>query len=117
MAGSKPKRSSFYADLDHLRTHFDALDTERCGFIGYAQLQTLAQQIQGFDESMVSELMEKLDRDRDGKVRSRCRVLAACGLPLGMGAGQRTCKKRGCSWYGSSRRPLVSYTTVSVRFM
>ena len=68
MAGSAPKRASFYADLDLLRTHFEALDPGKSGYIGPDELKNLAREIQGFEESMVSELMEKLDRDKDGKV-------------------------------------------------
>ncbi len=89
MAGSKPKRASFYADLDHLRTHFDALDSENCGYIGYEQLKTLAKEIQGFDDSMVSELMEKLDRDKDGKVYKLVTAVQAEEKGGGAGAGLR----------------------------
>lgn len=64
----RTKRASFYADLDLLRSHFEALDPQKSGYIGYKELAKLVQDIQGVEESMVPELMEKLDRDRDGKV-------------------------------------------------
>ena len=63
------KRASFYADLDLLRSQFDALDPLKSGYIGYSELTKLVQSMQGFEESMVPELMTQLDRDKDGKVR------------------------------------------------
>lgn len=62
------KRPSFRADLDLLRTHFNALDPEKSGYIGYDELARLVKDMQGVEESMVPDLMEKLDRDKDGKV-------------------------------------------------
>lgn len=62
------KRASFYADLDLLRSQFDSLDPKNSGYIGYGELTTLVKSMQGFEESMVPELMERLDRDKDGKV-------------------------------------------------
>ena len=62
------KRASFYADLDLLRSQFDSLDPKNSGYIGYSELTTLVKSMQGFEESMVPELMERLDRDKDGKV-------------------------------------------------
>jgi len=63
------KRASFCADLDLLRSQFDALDPRKSGYIGYSELTKLVQSMQGFEESMVPELMTQLDRDKDGKVR------------------------------------------------
>ncbi len=62
------KRRSFYADLDRLRSHFDSLDQDRTGYIGYSELQQLVQKMSGIEEAVLPELMEKLDRDKDGKV-------------------------------------------------
>lgn len=64
------KRGSFYADLERLRNTFSSLDPENTGYIGYDELIKLAQTESGMDESMVPELLERLDRDKDGKVRS-----------------------------------------------
>ena len=77
MAG-RTKRTSLYADLDLLRTSFEAQDSEKSGYIGYSELTKLACEMQGFEESMVPELMERLDRDKDGKVR-----LWGCGSLIG----------------------------------
>ena len=63
-----PKRASFYADLDLLRTHFEALDRQKTGYIGYGELTQLVRDMPTFEESMVPELMERLDRDKDGRV-------------------------------------------------
>lgn len=63
------KRGSFYADLERLRNTFSSLDPENTGYIGYDELIKLAQTESGMDESMVPELLERLDRDKDGKVR------------------------------------------------
>ena len=63
------KRRSFYADLDHLRSCFDTLDPEKTGFIGYEELTKLVESMPNTEESVVPELMEKLDRDKDGKVK------------------------------------------------
>lgn len=67
MAGTG-KRRSFYADLGHLRTCFKDLDPENLGFIGYGELTQLVQSMPNTKDSVVPELMEKLDRDKDGKV-------------------------------------------------
>ena len=62
------RRASFYADLDLLRSQFDSLDPQNTGYIGYSELTTLVKSMQGFEESMVPDLMDRLDRDKDGKV-------------------------------------------------
>ena len=67
-SSSSSKRGSLYADLEHLRAQFTSLDPDNTGFIGYEELVTLAQSESGLDEAMVPELLEKLDRDRDGRV-------------------------------------------------
>jgi Ca2+-binding EF-hand superfamily protein/chromosome segregation ATPase len=48
--------------------HFSSLDPDNTGYIGYQELTALAQSESGMDESMVPELLERLDRDKDGKV-------------------------------------------------
>lgn len=68
MAATGGKRRSFYADLDQLRKCFDNVDHEKSGFIGYNELTKLVQSMPDTGDSVVPELMEKLDRDRDGKV-------------------------------------------------
>ena len=65
---SSGKRKSFYTDLDHLKECFDKVDTEESGFIGCNELAQLVASMPNSGDSIVSELMEKLDRDRDGKV-------------------------------------------------
>ena len=75
MAASS-RRKSFYADLDRLKHHFDALDPQKSGYIGYAELTQLVQSMRGQEESVVPELMERLDRDKDGKVD--CLLLFTC---------------------------------------
>ena len=65
---SSSKRGSIYADLERLRMHFSSLDPDNTGYIGYQELTALARSESGMDESMVPELLERLDRDKDGKV-------------------------------------------------
>ena len=62
------KRASFLADLDRLRSVFETVDTEGLGYIRENELRQLARSVPGLAESMTPELMEKLDRDKDGKV-------------------------------------------------
>ena len=62
------KRSSLYADLDHLQSMFASVDPENTGYIGQHELWLLAQSDSGMDEQMVSIVLERLDRDKDGKV-------------------------------------------------
>ena len=71
---SSGKRGSLYADLERLRMHFSSLDPDNTGYIGYQELTALAQSESGMDESMVPELLERLDRDKDGKVSTRLHV-------------------------------------------
>lgn len=70
MAATTGKRRSFYADLDHLRKCFDNVDSNKSGFIGYSELTKLVESMPmpNAGDSVVSELMQKLDRDKDGKV-------------------------------------------------
>ena len=79
------KRRSFYADLDHMRSLFDSVDTSETGFIGIKELCVLVRSIPGIEEAAVPELMERLDRDSDGKVRSAHNLVQGnapsfCGL-------------------------------------
>lgn len=64
------KRRSFYADLDHMRSLFDSVDASKTGLIGFKELCVLVQNIPGIEEATVPELMDRLDRDKDGKVRA-----------------------------------------------
>ena len=75
MARSSSKRGSLYADLERLRMHFSSLDPDNTGYIGYQELTALARSESGMDESMVPELLERLDRDKDGKVSLRMRII------------------------------------------
>ena len=61
------KRASFYADLDVLRRHFNEVDAANTGLIGHEELTTMVKNMQGIEDS-TTELLEKLDRDKDGKV-------------------------------------------------
>ena len=63
------KRRSFCADLDHMRSLFNSVDTSNTGSIGFPELCVLVRNIPGIEEAAVPELMEGLDRDKDGKVR------------------------------------------------
>ena len=63
------KRRSFYTDLDHMRSLFDSVDADKTGYIGFKELCILVRNIPGIEEAAVPELMDRLDRDRDGKVR------------------------------------------------
>ena len=64
------KRRSFNADLDHMRNLFDSVDSSKTGYIGFKELCLLVCSIPGIEEETVPELMENLDRDKDGKVRN-----------------------------------------------
>ena len=74
---SSSKRGSIYADLERLRMHFSSLDPDNTGYIGYQELTVLARSESGMDESMVPELLEKLDRDKDGKVSIDMHIINA----------------------------------------
>jgi Ca2+-binding EF-hand superfamily protein len=69
MAATSGKRRSFNTDLEHLRKCFDNVDHQRGGFIGLEGLTKLVDSMPDTGDSVVTELMEKLDRDKDGKVR------------------------------------------------
>lgn len=77
MAATSGKRRSFYADLDHLRKCFDEVDHDRSGFIGYSGLTELVGRMPNTGESVVPELMQKLDRDGDGKVEGELAKVAS----------------------------------------
>ena len=62
------KRSSFLLDLRDLRDGFDAVDTERKGYIEFDGLKLMIEGMKGLDGSMAHELMDSLDRNNDGKV-------------------------------------------------
>lgn len=66
------KRSSFLLDLRDLRTSFDAVDTERRGYIDFDGLKLMIEDMEGLDHSMAHELMDSLDRNKDGKVSNTC---------------------------------------------
>ena len=67
MAGEK-RPSSLYMDLKELRKRFDEVDKTMIGYIDYDGLQQMIAGMDGFDNSMAMELMNSLDRDKDGKV-------------------------------------------------
>lgn len=75
MAATSSKRRSFYTDLDHLRKCFDQVDHDKSGFIGYSELTKLVESMPDTECSVVPELMEKLDRDKDGRVSFRATLL------------------------------------------
>ena len=62
------KRSSFLLDLRDLHNGFDAVDTEGKGYIDFDGLQLMIAGMKGLDGSMAQELMDSLDRNKDGKV-------------------------------------------------
>lgn len=68
MAATGGKRRSFNTDLDHLRECFNEVDHLKSGFIGLEELTKLVNSMPDTGDSVVADLMEKLDRDKDGKV-------------------------------------------------
>ena len=68
------KRRSFSADLDQLKTCFRELDSDDTGYIGFEQLRKLVQSLPDTEESVVPDLWEKLDRNKDGKVYMHLQV-------------------------------------------
>ena len=68
MANEK-RPSSLYMDLKNLRERFNEIDKEEKGYIEREGLEQMIRGMEGFDVSMTTELMESLDRDKDGKVR------------------------------------------------
>lgn len=79
MAATGEKRRSFYTDLDHLRKCFDEVDRQKNGFIGLQELTELVNSMPNSRDSVVVELMDKLDRDKDGKVRGEGLLFAKEG--------------------------------------
>lgn len=73
MAATGGKRRSFNTDLDHLRKCFNDLDHLNSGYIGLEELTKLVDNMPDSmpdtGDSVVADLMEKLDRDKDGKVK------------------------------------------------
>lgn len=69
MADEK-RRSSLYLDLKELRERFEEVDQDNKGYIDYGGLEQMIAGMEGFDSSMAGELMDSLDRDKDGKVRN-----------------------------------------------
>ena len=65
---SEKRPSSLYMDLKELRKRFDEVDKTMIGYINYDGLQQMIAGMDGFDNSMAMELMNSLDRDKDGKV-------------------------------------------------
>ena len=55
-------------DLKELRNRFDEVDIDGKGYIDYRGLQEMISGMEGFNSSALQELMDTLDRDRDGKV-------------------------------------------------
>lgn len=74
-SSSSSKRGSLYADLENLRTQFSSLDPENTGYIGSEELMRLVISETNMDESAVPELLERLDRDKDGRVSGNFHVL------------------------------------------
>lgn len=68
MAATGGKRRSLNTDLHNLRKCFNDVDHHKSGFIGLEELTKLVDRIPDTEHSIVAELMEKLDRDKDGKV-------------------------------------------------
>ncbi len=52
-----------------MRSLFNSVDTSKTGCIGFPELCVLVRSIPGIEEAAVPELMDGLDRDKDGKVR------------------------------------------------
>lgn len=67
---TEKRPSSLYFDLISLRERFDEVDRDGKGFIDYKGLQTMIENMEEFDPGMARELMDTLDRDKDGKVRA-----------------------------------------------
>ena len=65
---SQKRPSSLYMDLKELRNRFDEVDIDGKGYIDYRGLQEMISGMEGFNSSALQELMDTLDRDRDGKV-------------------------------------------------
>ena len=63
------KRGTFLTDLQHLKDTFSTLDREHKGYIGRAEVALLAKTECGMDETVIPELLERLDSDKDGKVK------------------------------------------------
>lgn len=83
MAVSSSGKRSFYTDLDDFRSHFDSLDQDKTGYIGYNELKQLVQKMSNDvdEEEFLRDLMAKLDRDNDGKVSRKGVDLRPWGAP------------------------------------
>lgn len=66
--------SSLYVDLKKLRELFQEVDKEEKGYIDFDGLQEMISSMEEFDPNMAKELMETLDRDKDGKVSAEILV-------------------------------------------
>ena len=95
---SSSKRGSLYADLEHLRTLFSSLDPDNTGYIGHEELSRLAQSESGMDESMVPQLLESLDRDKDGRVSNEhmCMLLPRLHGKMGRSGSQPEMTSKFC---------------------
>lgn len=71
--------SSLYVDLKKLRELFQEVDKEEKGYIDFDGLQEMISSMEEFDPNMAKELMETLDRDKDGKVSDE--ILADIIIP------------------------------------
>ena len=63
----KKRPSSLYLDLKELRERFEEVDKEKKGYIDYNGLQQMISNME-FDPALTRQLMDNLDRDKDGKV-------------------------------------------------
>ena len=63
----KKRPSSLYLDLKELRERFEEVDKEKKGYIDYNGLQQMISNMD-FDPALTRQLMDNLDRDKDGKV-------------------------------------------------
>ena len=76
---AEKRPSSLYLDLKNLRELFQEVDKDEKGYIDFDGLQEMISNMEEFDPNMAKELMEKLDRDKDGKVSDE--ILADINIP------------------------------------
>jgi hypothetical protein len=62
------KRSSLYLHLKEIRERFENVDRENRGYIDCSGLREMISDMEDFDPDLADDLMDKLDRDKDGKV-------------------------------------------------